>query len=398
MKLKAIGSLGLCAAGMISSSAMAQSSVTMYGLIDTGIGYVSNQGGHSNLSLVQGVKNGDRFGFTGSEDIGGGTHAIFTLEGGFNSLTGAQGATGYMFNRQAFVGVTNDTYGTLTLGRQYTPYFFTVGALSGLGGGSTLTGWAGAHPGDIDGEDTGLRINNSVLYKTPLVKGLQASAMYAFGGVAGDINSDSVYGAALQYGNGPFEGAIGFNKLNNSGKNLVTSPTLGNFATSAINGGYLTAESVRIIGASARYTVGKLMVGVSGSNVVYAPGQYSLFADKAIFNTAAVFTAYRASPALTLGAGYAYTHASESNGVTDSASYKQITFGEIYSLSVRTRVYFLQAYQRASGQTLYAPPTSGVPSAPVIENAVASIGDGQNSTPSSGRNQFTFVAAIQHTF
>jgi predicted porin len=397
MKLRAVGSTVLCAAGVISSNAMAQSSVTMYGLIDTGIGYVSNQGGHSNLEMVQGVKNGDRFGFTGSEDLGGGTRTIFTLEGGFNSLTGAAGATGYMFNRQAFVGLTNDNYGTLTAGRQYTPYFYTVGALSGLGAGSPLTGWSGAHPGDIDSMDTGLRINNSVMYKSPNMKGLEASAMYAFGGVAGDISSDSVFGAALMYSNGPFEGAVGFNKLNNGGKNLVTSPTLGNFATSAINGGYLTAESVRTIGASARYTFGKLMVGVSGSNVAYAPGAYSLFTDKAIFNTAAVFTSYKLGN-LNLGAGYADTHATRSNGITDSANYQQISFGQLYSVSARTRIYSVQAYQRASGKTLYAPPTSGTPSTPVIQDAVASVGDGQNGTPSSGRSQFVFVLAMQHTF
>ena len=94
MKLKAIGVCALTAAGMISSSAMAQSSITLYGLLDTGIGYVSNQGGKSNVSMVQGVKNGNRWGLTGTEYLGGGNHAIFTMESGFNSLTGAEGASG----------------------------------------------------------------------------------------------------------------------------------------------------------------------------------------------------------------------------------------------------------------------------------------------------------------
>ncbi|SMG55469.1 porin [Paraburkholderia susongensis] len=398
MKQKVIGACLLCAAGAISSTAMAQSSVTMYGLIDTGIAYVSNQKGNSNLEMVQGVKNGSRFGFTGQEDLGGGTQAIFTLEGGFNSITGAQGATGYMFNRQAFVGVANETYGTLTAGRQYTPYFYTVGALSGLGGGSPLTGWAGAHPGDIDGMDTGLRINNSVMYTSPDIRGFQARAMYALGGVAGDISADHVYGASLMYSNGPFEGAVGFNQINNSGKNLLASPTLGNFASSAVNSGYMSAQDARVIGLSARYAFGKLMVGVSGSNVSYTPGAESLFTDKAIFNTAAVFTAYKLGNLL-LGAGYAYTRATEANGIKDAANYNQITLGQLYSVSKRTRLYFLQAYQRAGGQTLYAPAVStGTPAVPVIQDAVATIGDGQNSTPSSGRNQFTIVAGIQHTF
>ena len=258
MKLKAIGGCVLCAAGMISSNAMAQSSMTLYGLIDTGIGYVNNQGGKSNLSMVQGIKNGNRWGFTGTEDLGGGNHTIFTLESGFNSLTGAAGAAGYIFNRQAFVGLTNDKYGTVTVGRQYTPWFYTVGALSGLGAGMPLTGWSGAHPGDIDAMDTGLRVNNSIMYQSPDIAGLKARAMYALGGVSGSFTSGSVFSASLEYANGPFQGAVGYNNLKNSGANLTLSPTLGNYSTSTLNSGYLSAESVRMIGASGRYTIGNL--------------------------------------------------------------------------------------------------------------------------------------------
>lgn len=398
MKLKAIGVCVLSAAGMISSSAMAQSSITLYGLLDTGIGYVSNQGGKSNLSMVQGVKNGNRWGLTGTEDLGGGNHTIFTMESGFNSLTGAEGASGYMFNRQVFVGLSNDKYGTVTVGRQYTPWFYTVGALSGLGSSMPLTGWSGAHPGDIDAMDTGLRINNSIMYQSPTISGLNARVMYALGGVAGNFTSGNVFSAALQYANGPFEGAVGINELKNSGANLSATPTLGNFSTSAINGGYLSAESVRMIGASARYTVSKLILGVSASNVSYDAGGKSLFKDKQIFNTAAVFTSYKVGNLL-LGAGYAYTHASEANGITDSATYNQFSLGELYSVSARTRIFCVQAFQHASGKMLYAPPTSAaVPATPVITNAVASVGDGQNGTPSSGPRQFVAVVGLQHTF
>ena len=143
---------------------------------------------------------------------------------------------------------------------------------------------------------------------------------------------------------------------------------------------------------------GNLILGVSASNVSFVPGGRSLFRNKAIFNTAAAFTSYKAGNLL-LGAGYAYTHASEANGVTDSATYNQLSLGELYSVSARTRFYSVQAYQRASGKILFAPSTSAtVPASPVIQNAVASVGDGQNSTPSSGPHQFVFVVGIQHTF
>jgi predicted porin len=398
MKLKAIRGCLLCTAGLVSSGAMAQNSVTLYGLLDTGIGYVNNQGGKSFAGMVQGVKNGDRWGFTGNEDLGGGNSTIFTLESGFNSLTGAAGASGYIFNRQAFVGLKNNNYGTITLGRQYTPWFYTVGALSGLGTGTPLTGWAGAHPGDIDAMDTGLRVNNSIMYQSPDIAGLSLRAMYALGGIAGNVSSGSVFSAALMYTHGPFQGAFGFNELKNSGVNITNSPTLGNYSTSAINGGYLTANSVRMFGGSARYNLDKLILGVSASNVAFLPGGQSLFKGEEVFNTAAVFASYQ-TDFWVLGAGYAYTHASEANGITDSATYNQFSLGELYSLSKRTRFYAVQAYQLATGKTLYAPPSSAaVPATPVIQNAVASVGDGQNGTPSNGPKQLVFAIGIQHTF
>ncbi|QBR03387.1 porin [Paraburkholderia pallida] len=398
MKLKAIRGCLLCTAGLISSGAMAQSSVTLYGLLDTGMAYVNNQGGKSNLEMVQGVKNGNRWGLTGNEDLGGGYSTIFTLESGFNSLSGAAGASGYMFNRQAFVGLKNSHYGTITLGRQYTPWFYTVGALSGLGIGTPLTGWTGAHPGDIDAMDTGLRINNSIMYESPDMAGLSLRAMYALGGIAGNVTSGSVFSAALMYTHGPFQGAIGFNELKNSGVNISNSPTLGNYSTSAINGGYLSANSVRMFGGSARYNLNKLILGVSASNVAFLPGGQSLFKDEEVFNTAAAFAAYQ-TDFWVLGAGFAYTHASEANGIKDSATYKQFSIGELYSLSKRTRFYAVQAYQLATGKTLYAPPSSSaVPATPMIENAVASVGDGQNGTPSNGPKQLVFAVGIQHTF
>src|SRR5581483_8294391 len=80
----------------VCSSAAAQSSVILYGVVDTGLSYQSSQtalgstsGGRSAVKMSNGVYNGSRFGFKGAEDLGGGTKAIFTLEEGFNSATGA---------------------------------------------------------------------------------------------------------------------------------------------------------------------------------------------------------------------------------------------------------------------------------------------------------------------
>src|SRR6516225_1377670 len=112
--------VALAGAAMLATiPAFAQSSVTLYGIVDTGLGYQSSSttlgsttGGHSAFKMINGVWAGSRFGLKGAEDLGGNTKAIFQLEEGFNSATGAQSVNGLMFNRQAFVGVTNPTYGS----------------------------------------------------------------------------------------------------------------------------------------------------------------------------------------------------------------------------------------------------------------------------------------------
>ncbi|MGF6301172.1 putative porin [Paraburkholderia sp. WC7.3d] len=111
--------------------------MTLYGIVDTGIGYQSSSttlgstsGGHSAFRMITGVWAGSRFGLKGAEDLGGGTKAIFMLEEGFTSANGSMSTTNLMFSRQAFVGVTNPTYGSLTAGRQYASYYQLVSPYS----------------------------------------------------------------------------------------------------------------------------------------------------------------------------------------------------------------------------------------------------------------------------
>ena len=112
--------------GVFATAAHAQSSVTLYGLIDAGITYTNNQQGHSNWKATSGSVNGSRWGLRGSEDLGGGLKAIFTLENGFSIMNGTNGQGGREFGRQAFVGLSSDQFGAVTLGRQYD----SVGRLS----------------------------------------------------------------------------------------------------------------------------------------------------------------------------------------------------------------------------------------------------------------------------
>lgn len=142
--------------GIFAGGAHAQTSVTLYGILDEGlmfntnaknvVGGVNVGGRLLNLDSTNGI-NGSRWGMKGAEDLGGGLKAVFTLESGINLNTGAFAQGGTPFGRQTFVGLSSDQYGAVTLGRQYDNVVAYVQPVSTLGYfGSTVF----AHPGDLD--------------------------------------------------------------------------------------------------------------------------------------------------------------------------------------------------------------------------------------------------------
>lgn len=149
---------------------MAQSSVTLYGLLDA---YVSvGKGARGTQYLLEsGGMSGSRLGFRGSEDLGGGLKAIFQIESGINIDTGTVGQGNTMWGRQAYVGLSSATLGTVSLGRQYNPQFVTVDAFDpfGTGFGSVANQGIFTLPN--------VRTNNSLVYKSPSLYGLTATAM-----------------------------------------------------------------------------------------------------------------------------------------------------------------------------------------------------------------------------
>ena len=372
-------------------NAHAQSSVNIYGIVDVAAVYSSNQGGKSNTYERSGNLAGSRLGFRGTEDLGDGVSALFVLENGFNVDDGSMGAANTLFNRQSYVGLSSNTYGSLTAGRQYTPYYLFVGP---VGPTSALTGATGAHPGDIDGLDTTIRINNSLTYTSPVMSGAQVSAQYGMGEVAGSTSTGNAFSAALKYDINDFRFAVAYLKMRN-GANVGAgwSPgAAGSFPTSVINKGYLSAESVQYIAGGARYKLGALELGLNGSNVKYAPKPGSLFANTAVFNTGGVLATYQVTPAVFVSGGYSYTREKAANGISDPAKYQQLALEQTYALSKRTSLYLLEAYQYAKGKTLGA---AGIGNQ---VNAVAAVGDSQNGSPSNARNQTVLMAGIRHSF
>lgn len=388
MKNPCMRAAALAATSLLCANVCAQSNVTIYGVVDEAAAYASNQDGHSNTYMRSGSLSASKIGFQGTEDLGGDLQALFLLESGFEADTGAQSVAGSLFNRQAYVGLQSRRLGTLTAGRQYTPYYLLVGSLASS---NILTGATGAHPGDFDGLDTTVRVNNSLTYSSPVWRGLQASTQYGFGEAKDGNGAGSSFSAAVKYSTSPAEFALGYLKLKNgSHAGGWSDSASGNFGVSAINQGYVSADSIQFIAASARYTFGHFMVGANASNVQFQAGSDSTFRDTAVFNTAGLIASYQAAPALFLSAGYSDTRAAHANDIGDRARYRQLSFEQNYALSKRTALYAIEARQLAHGQSLGA---SGN-----IVDAVASIGDSQNGTPSSNGGQTVLMLGLKHAF
>jgi len=130
----------IAAVGAFAGAAQAQSSVTVYGLLDVGFQGVTTRGplaatngANTNVNITrfsgEGAQSTSRLGFRGTEDLGGGTRAFFTAEFGLNptDATLSGNANNGLFNRQTFVGIGQKGIGQAAIGTQYTPVHFAVG-------------------------------------------------------------------------------------------------------------------------------------------------------------------------------------------------------------------------------------------------------------------------------
>lgn len=199
-----------------AGTAAAQSNVSIYGIIDGGVDYQKGGPAGSITKVTSGIQNPSRIGFKGTEDLGGGTSAFFTLENGFALDTGAALQNGALFGRQAFVGLKG-SFGSLTLGRQYTPQFtslcFLIDPFScGMAGkadnlmsqgGTAATGGA-------------LRTNNAVKYAMPVIGGVMAELMVGAGEVAGNSSALRTYGGQVGYAAGPLLVRLASNNVENA--------------------------------------------------------------------------------------------------------------------------------------------------------------------------------------
>ncbi|WP_217590218.1 porin [Burkholderia sp. GbtcB21] len=242
---------------LISSTAShGQSSVTLYGIVDTGIAYVSNEGGKSAIAMVGG--GGDRpnrIGFRGTEALGGGLNANFVLENGYNLATGGLGQGGLLFGRQAYVGLSSERLGELRVGRQYD---FMIDLVPYTAAASGNGGFYSFHLGDLD-RLGGERLNNSIQYRTPTIAGFRAGAMFSFGGIPGDFNRNSAKSIGITYKNGNFQAGGALTSVENfqAGLGIGTTVLGTNLTGTPVNAVF---DRIDVYGAGAAYQADKWTV------------------------------------------------------------------------------------------------------------------------------------------
>ncbi|WP_454874897.1 porin [Paraburkholderia xenovorans] len=343
--------LGLCLVGAAASAitaAHAQGTVTLYGLIDEGVDFNSNLDGQRQWKMSSGDAQGSRWGLKGAEDLGGGYKAVFQLENGFDVNNGRLLQGGRAFGRQAFVGVSNDSFGTLSFGRQYDSL---VEFLAPLTANGNWGGYLFEHPFDNDNTDNSFRLNNAVQFYSANFGGVQFGATYAFSNNPGQSSTNNAQSAGASYTFGGLSLALAYLNVTDPGANAIGAVTTN-------DAGFL-ADRQRVFGAGLNYTFGPAMIGfvyshtdlknptayayISGS--IVPPGQ-SVASLK--FDNFELNGTYRVTAAFMLGAMYDYTQ-SKLNASGGSTNPRWHTLGLMadYNLSKRTDVYVMASVQKS---------------------------------------------------
>ena len=195
--------VALALAGAFTSAAQAQS-VELYGIVD--MGFVQERGAAAgNISkLTSGAQSGTRIGFKGTEDLGNNMKALFVLETGIAADQGGFNQNNTGFARQSFVGLQSDM-GTVTLGRQYTPYFLTM-----LVGDPFAAGMAGAAQNMLI-PGANIRMSDTMKYTSPVFGGgFTGELALGLGEQPGHVGRNQQQGAFLGYSGGPVNVRLGY--------------------------------------------------------------------------------------------------------------------------------------------------------------------------------------------
>lgn len=221
--------------GALASAATAQSSVTIYGLVDLAVtkgngGTAPNAGANgASKDWLMKQSTSSRLGFRGNEDIGGGLSAQFQIEHRFTPDNGA--AANPFWAGRSYVQLSSNSMGRVYLGREYSPAFYPASksdpfGWNGVGqAGSAM--WAGySSPQNVPGAVgvTGVRTSNTLGYKSPNLGGLTLQAAYALG--EGVLGRD--LGLSAEYSQGPIYAALGYETMRGKGSDPSSVAADGN--------------------------------------------------------------------------------------------------------------------------------------------------------------------------
>ncbi|RQU47876.1 porin [Burkholderia cenocepacia] len=363
---------------LIATAAHAQSSVTLYGIVDAGFNYVSNlksgNGAHA-FTLSDGPPQASRFGLKGAEDIGGGNKVVFTLENGFSVANGNLGQGGRMFGRLAWIGVTGPNWGKVTLGRQYDPvvdYLYPLTSCGTYGGGYMC------HPFDSDNIGNDFRTNNSVKYTSPTWAGLTFGTMYGFSNQAGGFKQNRSFGIGASYANGPLYLAAAAEQLDNPGTNA-------DGAISSNADAPFVAGRQRIYGAGGTYTIGAVKLAASWARTVLnGITSGPIVSSYLRLDNYEVNATYTVTPSLNLSGGYYFTNGKQASPTGDlKPKWHEFNVMVDYFLSKRTDVFAMAIFQKAAGDATFA--------------SIYAIGPTATEAPGSAR-QTVVRLGIRHKF
>jgi len=323
-------------AALAASASFAQSSVTIWGVVDAGI-QNAKQNGVSKTQLSSSGLSSSQLGFKGTEDLGGGMSASFHLE---SALQNDSNATAFTFHRRSTLDLAGN-FGAIRLGRDYTPTFWThtvfdpFGTL-GSGAGSNITGRG-------QNATTGARTNNGVSYLygfganagSSVGSGLYVQATHAFSETLSTATSktNQYQGIRVGYANGPLNVAV------------ATGEVIGSAVGAASK-----KDKETNIGASYDLGYAKVMAKYGTNTLATAIAATAAAGNNGAIPgvDAAKYTWASIGAQIPLGAGYIPVSYNTSKNDVDSKKADQFAVGYVYNLSKRTAAY--GTYSRISNK------------------------------------------------
>lgn len=340
-----------------AGAASAQSSVTLFGIIDAAVGRVSNSGGGKVSGVSNSGINSSRLGFRGVEDLGGGLQAGFWLEGQlFNDVgQGVNATTGLNFQRRSTVSLMGN-FGEIRLGRDYSPIFWNLTVYDPFGTNGVATSNAFnmlTRAGVTAANNTnGVRSDNSVGYFTPTLGGFSGQLMYSFGeNTTSAIKTNNFWGIRAGYAAGPISAHVAYGKAE------------GGTATANINANDTKYTNV----------AGSFDLGVVKPMLVWAQEKTS---------GGAKIDAWELGATAPIGQGEVRAAFSRYDLKNSSNDWRKWGLGYVYNLSKRSALYAQYAHVSNKGlQTI-----------PVSNNGLSA----GNAVP--GRNSTGYEFGIRHIF